>query len=96
MAQQLITIGEARERVLRVCTRRLGTESLAITDALDRVLASDLRVSGDVPAFACSAMDGYAVAHGPAARTLRMAGESRAGAPYRGQLQPGEAIRIST
>ncbi len=96
MAQQLITIGEARERILSVCAQRLGTEPIAISDALDRVLASDVRVSGDVPAFACSAMDGYAAAHGPAARTLRLAGESRAGAPHRGQLQPGEAIRIST
>lgn len=96
MEQRLITIGEARARVLSVAVDRLGTERLEITDALDRVLAVELRAAGDVPPFPCSSMDGYAVTHGPAARTLRIAGESRAGVPHRAPLQEGEAIRIST
>ena len=35
----------------------------------------------DVPSFANSAMDGFAVRSGPAGRALRIVGESRAGAP---------------
>ena len=49
-----------------------------------------------VPPFDNSAMDGYAAAAGPAGRSLRVVGESRAGAPYLGTVGPGEAVRIST
>jgi molybdopterin molybdotransferase len=41
-------------------------------------------------------MDGFAVAAGPAARCLRLIGESRAGAPSPVDLEPGTAIRIAT
>jgi molybdopterin molybdotransferase len=51
---------------------------------------------GDVPPFPSSAMDGYAVGAGPPGRTLRVVGESRAGAPTGHLLGEGEAIRIST
>ena len=91
----LITIAEARELVAAVATP-LGVETVAIADARDRVLAEDLRAAGDVPPFPCSAMDGYAVAPGPAGRTLEVVGESRAGAPAAQPLGPDEAIRIST
>jgi molybdopterin molybdotransferase len=91
----LITIAEARELVAAASTP-LGVEAVAIADARDRVLAEDLRAAGDVPPFPCSAMDGYAVAPGPAGRTLEVVGESRAGAPAAQPLGPDEAIRIST
>ncbi len=41
-------------------------------------------------------MDGYAILAGPAGRTLRIVGESRAGTPSERRLAEGEAIRIST
>ena len=41
-------------------------------------------------------LDGYAVLAGPAGRTLRVTGESRAGTPSDRHLNDGEAIRIST
>jgi molybdopterin molybdotransferase len=91
----LIPIAEARERVLESLTPLTG-ESVLVEDALDRILADDLTASGDVPPFACSAMDGYAVIDGPAGRTLAVVGESRAGTPSRHTLTSGEAIRIST
>ncbi|HUE25504.1 MAG TPA: gephyrin-like molybdotransferase Glp [Solirubrobacteraceae bacterium] len=95
MAAELITIAEARERVL-AAVRRLEPERIAIAEALDRVLAAELEAAGDVPPFDSSAMDGYAVAPGPAGRTLAVVGESRAGAPSDHPLADGEAIRIST
>jgi molybdopterin molybdotransferase len=60
------------------------------------VLAHDLTAAADVPPFACSAMDGFAVRAGPADRRLTLIGESRAGAPAARDLEAGEAIRIST
>ena len=92
---ELIPIVDARERVL-AAVRALEPERVPIADALDRVLAADLVATGDVPPFPSSAMDGYAVDAGPAGRKLRVVGESRAGAPSEHQLEPDEAIRIST
>jgi molybdopterin molybdotransferase len=91
----LITIAQARDRVI-AATPRLESERVEIAEALDRVLARDVQASGDVPPFACSAMDGYAVTAGPSGRSLALAGESRAGAPSKKPLDDGEAIRIST
>jgi molybdopterin molybdotransferase len=91
----LLTIAEARRLVLDT-VEPLATESVAIADARDRVLAADLEAVGDVPPFPCSAMDGYAVNPAPAGRTLTVVGESRAGTPADNPLGDEEAIRIST
>jgi len=95
MAAPLITISEARKLVLSTA-RPLGTERVPIEDAHGRVLAADLKAAGDVPPFACSAMDGYAIIDGEADRTLAVVGESRAGTPSAEPLTEGKAIRIST
>jgi molybdopterin molybdotransferase len=95
MTDTLITVMQARERVLSA-TRRLPEERVPIEHALDRVLAREVRAAGDVPPFPCSAMDGYAVQAGPVERRLTVIGESRAGAPSPQGLHAGEAIRIST
>jgi molybdopterin molybdotransferase len=95
MPQPLISIARARELVLEH-VRPLPTEHVEVADALDRVLAQDVRAAGDVPPFPCSAMDGYAIKAGPAGRRLSVIGESRAGRPSAGELNDGEAIRIST
>lgn len=95
MPEALITVGEARRRVLSA-TRRLPEERVPIEQALDRVLARDVQAAGDVPPFPCSAMDGYAVTAGATGRRRTVIGESRAGAPSPRELHAGEAIRIST
>ena len=92
---ELIPISEARERVL-AAVEPLEAEQLPVTEALDRVLAEDVRAAGDVPPFASSAMDGYAIEPGPAGRRLTVIGESRAGTPSDRPPGEGEAIRIST
>lgn len=91
----LISIAEARQLVLD-SVPPLSVETVALSTALDRVLAEDLRARSDVPPFACSAMDGYAIQAGASGRRLRLTGESRAGAPARATLAAGEAIRVST
>ena len=95
MSTTLIPVTEARALVLEAI-RPLAEQQVAIDDALGRVLAQDVRATGDVPPFPCSAMDGYAVLAGPPGRRLRIVGESRAGAPTEQALGEGEAIRIST
>jgi len=95
MTTPLISVREAQARV-RSATPRLESEEVAVEHALDRVLSEDVRASTDVPRFACSAMDGYAITAGAAGRVLRLAGESRAGAPSTIPVRVGEAIRIST
>jgi molybdopterin molybdotransferase len=95
MSTTLITVTQARECVLRSISP-LGAERVEIDDALGRVLASDVRATGDVPPFPCSAMDGYAVLAGPSGRELAVVGESRAGTPTGHPVSEGEAIRIST
>jgi molybdopterin molybdotransferase len=91
---ELIAIQEARRRVLEEI-RPLPAETVGLMEALGRVLADEVASPLDVPPFASSAMDGYAVAAGPAAE-LPVVGESRAGHPFEGPLLPGTAVRIST
>src|SRR5262245_29143435 len=90
-----LSIQDAREAVLAE-VRPLATEAVAVQDALGRVLAEDVRAEADVPAFANSAMDGFAVRASQAGRTLEVVGESRAGAPAAVAVGEGEAVRIST
>jgi len=90
-----LSIEAARQAVLAE-VHPLPTEEVAVQDALGRVLAEDVAAAADVPAFDNSAMDGFAVRAGAAGRTLRLVGESRAGAPATVAVGDGEAIRIST
>jgi molybdopterin molybdotransferase len=98
MSDALVPIDDARQAILARCHGPLGTETLAVEQALDRVLAAEVIATGDVPPFPSSAMDGYALGGTDgAAATYAVVGESRAGAPYTGSaLQAGQALRIST
>ena len=94
---------EEAVRLVLERTKPLGAEPVGIADSLGRVLAEDLVAAGEVPPFANSAMDGFAVrsedtrgATDSSPVELTVAGESRAGAPARRGPGPGEAIRIST
>ena len=68
---------------------------MPLEGALGRVLAEDVAAGMDVPPFDSSAMDGFALVAGPAAE-LPVVGESRAGHPFGGRVEPGTAVRIST
>jgi molybdopterin molybdotransferase len=74
----------------------LATERLALGDAAGRVLAQDMRAPSALPAFPSSAVDGFATRAADAGRSLRVVGESAAGRPFTGTLQPGTAARILT
>ncbi len=83
--------------------RPIGSEPVSLVDALDRTLAEDLVSASDLPGFDNSAMDGYAVhaedtegASESKPCSLKVVGESRAGAPAAVALGARQAIRIST
>jgi molybdopterin molybdotransferase len=95
MPSELLTVAQALNRI-RAAVHPLPEQPVPVGEALDRMLARDLRCAGDVPPFASAAMDGYAIEAGPAGRTLKVVGESRAGVPSAHTLGHGEAIRTST
>jgi molybdopterin molybdotransferase len=70
-------------------------ETVALADALGRVLADDARAPDDVPAFRRATMDGYAVVAGAGVRH-RVVGEVRMGAPAPRAVAPGECLAIPT
>jgi len=84
-------------------TAPLAAEQVPLASATGRVLAASVRAEIDVPPFARSAMDGYAVradetvgAGDYAPITLQVVGEALPGRAWTGTLQAGEAVRIMT
>lgn len=74
------------------------TEHVSLSDALHRITATDIVSPINVPSFANSAMDGYAVriADLEQARNLPVAGKSMAGKPFQGPWPAQTCIRIMT
>ena len=91
----LLTLEEAQALVLNAA-RPLPAELVAVPCSAGRVSAEDVRARVDLPPFASSAMDGFAVRAADVPGTLAIAGESAAGAPLSGSLEPGHAAPIST
>ena len=93
-----ISIDDARRQVLEH-TGTLEAEQVDLDDALGRVLAQDAVAPNPVPPFDCSTMDGFALRAADTAgapTTLTLVDEARAGKGAGAQLEPGQAIRIST
>jgi molybdopterin molybdotransferase len=94
----LMSVAEAMQRVL-AGVEPLPAETVALKDALGRVLTEDIAALRTQPPAAVSAMDGYAVRASDVAQapvTLRLIGEVAAGHPFAGAVGPGEAARIFT
>ncbi len=94
---------EEVERFLAARVRALPAERVPLLECSSRVLAIDVRSELDVPAFARSAMDGFAVrgedtfgASDYDPLGLRVVGESLPGRPYTGAVGAREAVRIMT
>ena len=79
-----------------------ASETVSVAAALNRVVAQDVSAPIDVPPFAASAMDGYAVCtadpifRGQPPYSLTVSGESRAGAPLTDAARIDHAVRIFT
>ncbi len=97
---KLMTTAEALD-LLAEKIRPLGNvETVALAEALARVLAEDILAPADVPAYENSAVDGYALFFDdldPEAETrLAVTGRATAGHPLERPARPDEAIRIFT
>ncbi|UYB54157.1 molybdopterin molybdotransferase MoeA [Xanthomonas sp. AM6] len=81
-------------------SRPLPAERLALPRADGRILLEPLDAPIDLPPFANSAMDGFALRHADLAADapslLRLAGEQFAGEDLRQALGAGECLRITT
>src|SRR5947209_10716579 len=94
----MIPVAKALQVVLDQTTS-LPAESVALVDALGRILAEDIVADTDLPPFDRAQMDGYAVRAADVANTparLRVVGESAAGAGWHREMKSGEAVRIMT
>ncbi|HEX2215918.1 MAG TPA: gephyrin-like molybdotransferase Glp [Xanthobacteraceae bacterium] len=96
----LMPIGEVERLIAARVTPLAGKQRVKLASALGRVLAEDLVAPIDLPPFANSAVDGYAVRHAdlaPGAETrLRITDRVTAGRATNRVLTSGEAIRIFT
>ena len=95
----LISVEQAREFMLASARPLPGVENVAVSAALGRVLSQAATSTIDVPGYANSSMDGYAVR----SRELNPQGDTRLKVTQRvaagqvgGDLHPGEAARIFT
>lgn len=84
-------------------THRLNEETVPLAEAVGRVLAADVTSRVDVPSFARSMMDGFAVraadtmGASPYNRlALAVIGQSMPGRPFDAAVGPGQAVRIMT
>src|SRR5258708_7817696 len=91
----LLTLAEAQERVL-ARVEPLPAEDVALRGAAGRVTAEAAKAAIDLPPFASSAMDGYAVRAADLPGRLAVVGHAAAGRPADQALGAGEAISIST
>ena len=84
-------------------TSALPGEAVPLHESAGRVLSVAVVANVNVPGFAKSAMDGFAVcasdttgASPDAPRTLAILGESLPARPFGGEVKPGQAVRILT
>jgi molybdopterin molybdotransferase len=91
----LLTLEEAQRQVLERAAPLPG-ELVPVAAAAGRVVLEDVRARVDLPPFASSAMDGFAVRTADLPGTLQIVGESAAGSPFDRVLDPGGAVTIST
>lgn len=102
MAEQgvdkMVPLVEVQKTVLGCC-RTLDPVDIGIADALGHVIAADVRAAEDLPPFANTAMDGYAVRAADTSAApveLSVIGVLAAGAVPKRAVEEGTAIQIMT
>ena len=102
MIEPMLSVEEALERILSEF-HPLEPERVPILEALGRVLVEDVYAGEDIPPYANSSMDGYAVqaadtagASRQAPCRLRVIADLAAGYVSETEVVPGTAIRIMT
>jgi len=93
----MIPVAEARARILATL-KPVPAETVALSEAWNRVLAADVVARRTQPPADVSAMDGWAVraADAVVGARLRRIGTAPAGHPFTGRIGPGETVRLFT
>lgn len=95
----MISFDQALEIIADKATP-LESETVRLNAAHNRILAEPVRALVSQPPAAMSAMDGYAVRFQDVASSspnpLTVIGEAPAGAPFIGQVQAGQCVRVFT
>jgi molybdopterin molybdotransferase len=95
---ELLSVHEAQELIL-AAFEPLSAVSVELPHASNRILAEDMRATTDLPPFANSSMDGYAVIASDLERLparLEVIADIPAGIAPEVSIRPGEAARVMT
>jgi molybdopterin molybdotransferase len=95
IVSEVLDLERAQSLVLAHATP-LASERVPLADASGRVTALPAASTVDLPPFASSAMDGFAVRSADVPGVLLIVGEAAAGRPAGAPLAEGEAVAIST
>jgi molybdopterin molybdotransferase len=97
---ELLGVDAALALIAERITPVVEAETVPLAKAAGRILAADLIAQMDVPPYANSAVDGYALMHADLSpdnvTVLPVTGRAAAGHPLAHAMQSGEAIRIFT
>ncbi len=98
----LLSVQEAQARILSFF-QAVDSEAVPLTECAGRTLAEDISAPGDLPPFANSSMDGFAVKAADIAHAsrktparLKIVADIPAGSPTDMHLTAGQAARIMT
>jgi molybdopterin molybdotransferase len=94
-----LDVETARRRLIEAINPVTATEMVSLDALLGRVLATNIITANAIPPWDNSAMDGYALRAQdlPSSPTgLAIVGTSLAGHPYPSNIEPGQAVRITT
>ncbi len=98
--QPLLPLVDALQKIHENLTPVIESIRCALTESYGKVTACDIHSPINVPGYANSAMDGYALNSDDlphdGAKTLKLIGHSYAGTPFTGEVHKGETVRIMT
>lgn len=92
----MISFDKAIETVLKAANRTVGKEKISFTDALGRILSSDVQSDMDMPPFNKSAVDGFACRRRDLSLELKVIETIPAGKRPQKRIGSGECARIMT
>lgn len=94
----LISLEQALEKLFSQTQTITCSETIPLTDATQRIAATDIISPINVPPFDNSAMDGYGLrfSEWDGKTPMPIAGKSFAGQPMQGELPQGSCVRIMT
>ncbi len=99
-APSLLSVEDAQKRIAELVQPVTGFVRLAIRSSQGRILDENIISPINVPPYANSAMDGYAVLSSDLPtdneKKLKVIGTSWAGTPFEGTVNSGECARIMT